>query len=155
MRTDRQPPSVVPRRNGPYDQVTDLRPIAGRDLGEPQMTEPAQPRHLTHGAPRQQQPGAGGEPGQGRYVEVVGVQMRDERHVRDRRLGRGRCAPAAPQVRQAAREERVGENARSRVLDRAGGMPPPGDLHRHSLCLLRATPPEPTGRSRVGGETRR
>ena len=69
--------------------------------------------------------------------------------------GGGTAPAAAAQMREAAREQGIGEHAYVRVLDRAGGVTPPGDLHRHLLCLLRATPPKPTGRSRVGGETQR
>ncbi len=119
------------------------------------MPEPAQRGHLTYGTARQQHPGAGCQPGQGGDVQMVGVQMGDERQVRQRGGRRGRGAPAAAQMREPAGEEGVGQHARAGVLDRAGGMAPPGDLHRHSLCSLRATPPEPTCSGRVGGETLR
>ena len=56
-------------------------------------------------------------------------------------FGRGqpRCGPAAPvQVGQPATQHRIGEHGGAPVVDRDGGVPPPGDPHGSKLSM-----PEP------------
>lgn len=89
MRSHGDAPPVVRRGYGPYDEAAHLHAHAGLDLREPQVREPAQAGHRAPGPSREQDQGAGGEPGQGRDVQVVGVQMRDEDDVGDGGLGRG------------------------------------------------------------------
>jgi hypothetical protein len=43
-------------------------------------------------------------------------------------------------VGEAAGEQRIGEHTDVRVLDRAGGVPPPGDLHRHLFASFARLP---------------
>lgn len=69
------------------------------------MPEPAQTGHLTWGAARHEHPGTGREPRQGGDVQMIRVQVGDEDQVRQGGGRRGRCAPAAAQMREPAGEE--------------------------------------------------
>ena len=64
---------------------------------------------------------------QRRLVEMVVVQVRDEHAVEHARV-RG-VGAAARQVRDAAAQHGVGEQARAGRLEQHGGVPEPGDRH--------------------------
>ena len=64
---------------------------------------------------------------QRRLVEVVVVQVRDQHAVEH--AGVRRVGPAARQVRDAAAQHGVGEQARAGGLEQHGGVPEPGDRH--------------------------
>ena len=66
---------------------------------------------------------------------MVGVQMRDQHGVSRPGLGRRKRSPAPAQMRQAAREQRIGQQPDAGILDRAGGMTPPSDFHRHETLF--------------------
>jgi hypothetical protein len=71
---------------------------------------------------------------------MVGVQMGHQRHVRAPGTGRRQLPAAAPQMSQTADEQRVGEHTYVRIRDRAGGVPPPRDLHRHLFASFARLP---------------
>ncbi|GAA2383533.1 hypothetical protein GCM10010255_07660 [Streptomyces coeruleofuscus] len=68
------------------------------------------------------------------------MQMRDQRDVRLAGAGRRQVPAPAAQVREPACEQRIGEHAYVRVLDRASGVTPPGDLHRHFFAPFARLP---------------
>lgn len=138
VRPHRRPASVVARGYGTYPQARDLDRVTGSDLGDPQA-QPSQPRHRTRRPRRNDQRRAGREPCERGHVQMVGVQMRDEHGVGHRGPGRRQRTPAPAQMRETAGEERIGQQPYAAVLDRAGGMTPPDDLHRHVALLHRLT----------------
>ncbi len=73
-------------------------------------------------------------------MEVVGVQVGHERHVRAPGLRRRHRPPPAAQVGEPAYEQGIGQHADVRVLDRAGGVTPPRELHRHLFASFARLP---------------
>ena len=71
---------------------------------------------------------------------MVGVEVGDDGDIGAPGVGRRERTPASAQVCEPACEQRVGEDAHVRVLDRAGGVTPPGDLHRHFFASFARLP---------------
>lgn len=140
MRPDRQPAPVVPGRDHAYQEVADASLVAGCHLVHPEVGEPAHARHLAWSAPGHEQARARLEPGQRGNVQVVGVQMGDEGHVRTPGAGRRYSTAAPAQMGETAGEQRVGEHTYVRIRHRAGGVAPPGDLHRHLFASFARLP---------------
>ncbi len=132
VRPDGQPAAVVTGRHDPDHQVVDAYDVPGAtsvSRRRPSRRSPAPgPGHARH-----QQAGARGQAGQRGHMQMVGVQMRDQHDVRDAGLGRGGPRGACADVRDGARTADRSD-PRTGVLDRAGGVTPPCDLHRHSIA---------------------
>jgi hypothetical protein len=73
-------------------------------------------------------------------MQVIGVQMGDQGHVRLPGAGRRDGTPATAQMGEAAGEQGIGEHPDVRVPERAGGVTPPGDLHRHLFASFARLP---------------
>jgi hypothetical protein len=73
-------------------------------------------------------------------VQVVGVQMGDQGDIGAPGLRGRHGAPAAAQMGEAAGEQGVGEQTDVRILERARGVTPPGDLHRHPFASFARLP---------------
>ena len=79
-------------------------------------------------------------------VEMVGVQMRHNGQIGAAGPVVGQRPPSPAQVPQPRAEQRVGEDTNAAVVDRAGRVPPPGDV-RH---LITSDSPSRSRVERVG-----
>lgn len=132
LRAERQPPSVVRRGHRPYRQLPELPGVPGRHLHEAQpVPQPSQPGHRGERALGQQDRGPRGQSAKRGQVEMVGVQVRDQDHVRLGRDRRRYGAASPAQMCQPPGEQRIGQHPHPRVPHGHRGMAPPRDLHRH------------------------
>ncbi|GAA3293090.1 hypothetical protein GCM10020295_14040 [Streptomyces cinereospinus] len=118
------------------------------------MREPAQRRYRPECAPGHEQARTGREPGQRRPVQMVGVQVGDEREIGAPGVGRGERAArrrrcASLRANRGSVSTRMFESTTvqvacpHQVISTGTSLPPSRDS------------PKPTGRSRVGGLSRR
>jgi hypothetical protein len=125
----------------------DLDRAEGNDLAPPDAHDPfeAEAGDEPLGAARHDDRRAGREPGERARVQVVPVHVRDGDDVGTRLELRHRLE--APEVRDAAGQQRIGDDARAVELDHDGAVPQPGDGRRRRHALARRLVHAPIVRS--------
>ena len=127
-------------RNHLDDDIPHADRVARGDLDQFTVAQPSQPGHRAQCAARDHHRNVSRQDGKRPEVQMVGVQMRHNGQICAPGPVVGQRPPSPTQEPQPSAEQRVGEDTNAEVVDRAGRVPPPGDVrHLSSFQFPRPT----------------